>query len=90
MPGSRDHAARIMRRHDFKILAMWEAKTGSKTEFVYLLEWPSREVMAERWTGFMADKKWSDIKARSREEHGPVMGAIQDRTLVMTPYSPPL
>ncbi|WP_332767590.1 NIPSNAP family protein [Phenylobacterium sp.] len=73
----RDHAARIMKRHDFKIQAMWEAKAGSKTEFVYLLEWPDREVMAERWAGFMADKEWSDIKAKSREEHGPVMGAIQ-------------
>jgi len=69
-----DHAARIMKRHDFKILAMWEAKARAKTEFVYLLERPSREVMADRWAGFMADKEWSDIKAKSCEEHGPLMG----------------
>lgn len=36
----RDHAARIMRRYDFRIVAMWEAKGDGKTEFVYLLEWP--------------------------------------------------
>lgn len=86
----RDHAARIMKRHDFKILAMWEARTGPKIEFVYLLEWPDREVMANRWARFMADKEWSDIKAKHRAQHGPVMGAIQDRTLIATPYSPRL
>lgn len=86
----RDHAARIMRRHDFKILAMWEARSGPRIEFIYLLEWPNREVMAQRWAGFMADKEWADIKARHRAEHGPVMGAIQDRTLIPTPYSPAL
>ena len=34
----RDHAARIMRRYGFHIVAMWEAKTDKRTEFVYLLE----------------------------------------------------
>jgi hypothetical protein len=36
----RDHAMRIMKKYDFHILAMWEAKNGTRTEFVYLLEWP--------------------------------------------------
>ena len=33
----RDHAARIMRSYGFDIIAMWEGKTGQRTEFVYLL-----------------------------------------------------
>jgi hypothetical protein len=33
----RDHAARIMRKYGFNILAMWEAKMDRRTEFVYLL-----------------------------------------------------
>jgi hypothetical protein len=33
----RDHAARIMRRYGFDIVAMWEARTGQQTEFVYLV-----------------------------------------------------
>jgi hypothetical protein len=28
----RDHAARIMARHGFQIVAMWEAKTAGRTE----------------------------------------------------------
>ena len=34
----RDHAALIMRRHDFRIIAMWETRFENKTEFIYLLE----------------------------------------------------
>ncbi len=86
----RDHTVRIMNRHGFKILSMWEAKADGKPKFVYLLEWPSRQVMAASWAGFMADKEWSDIKAASREVQGPIMGGIQDLTLVTTPYSPTL
>jgi hypothetical protein len=33
----RDHAMRIMRTYSFDILAMWEAQTDERTEFVYLL-----------------------------------------------------
>src|ERR1051325_7043650 len=36
----RDHAMRIMAKYDFHIVSMWEAKNGTRTEFVYLLEWP--------------------------------------------------
>jgi len=39
----RDHAARIMRRHGFQIVAMWEAKSEKGTEFVYLLRWPNEQ-----------------------------------------------
>lgn len=33
----RDHAARIMQRYEFDIVAMWKAKKAERTEFVYLL-----------------------------------------------------
>ena len=32
----RDHAMRIMAKYDFKIVATWESKKDSRTEFVYL------------------------------------------------------
>ena len=43
----RDHAMRIMAKYDFKIVATWESKKDNRTEFVYLLEWPDRETMAD-------------------------------------------
>jgi hypothetical protein len=35
----RDHTSRIMRSYGFKIIAMWESKFETRTEFVYLLTW---------------------------------------------------
>ena len=83
----RDHAVRIMARHDFKILSMWETKHAGRTEFAYLLEWPDETTMRDRWAKFMADQEWSDIKQATRV-HGTLVGDIQDRALVMTDYSP--
>jgi hypothetical protein len=84
----RDHAMRIMKKYDFNIVAMWEAKNGERTEFVYLLEWPDEATMKDRWAKFMADKEWSDIKKETAAKHGKLVGEIQDRTLNLTAYSP--
>jgi heme-degrading monooxygenase HmoA len=84
----RDHAARIMARHGFRIVAMWEAKTEQRTEFVYVLQWPDEETMKTRWAAFMADQEWSDIKKRTGAQHGRLVGDIEDRTLRLTDYSP--
>ena len=83
----RDHAARIMKRHGFQILAMWEAKTEGRTEFVYLLRWPDEQAKTNAWQAFMADQEWEEIK-RATRDHGPLVGAIEDRLLVLTDYSP--
>jgi hypothetical protein len=84
----RDHAMRIMKKYDFNIVAMWESKTDARTEFVYLLEWPDEATMKDRWTEFMADQEWSDIKKETGAKHGKLVGEIQDRALNLTPYSP--
>jgi hypothetical protein len=84
----RDHAMRIMAKYDFRIVAMWEAKNGARTEFVYLLEWPDEATMKDRWAKFMADREWAAIKKETGEKYGQLVGEIQDRTLHLTPYSP--
>jgi hypothetical protein len=84
----RDHAARIMKRYDFKIVAIWESKKDDKTEFVYLIEWPDAETMKDRWAKFLADKEWIDIKKQTGTRNGPLVGEISDRTLQLTDYSP--
>lgn len=84
----RDHAMRIMTKYDFKIVATWESKKDNRTEFVYLLEWPDRETMANRWEKFLRDQEWIKIKKETGEMYGPLVGEIQDRTLYLTDYSP--
>jgi hypothetical protein len=86
----RDHAARIMRSYGFRIVAMWEARSDARTEFVYLLEWPDEQALSEAWAAFMADEEWKEIKYATAVEHGDLVGAIEDRRLELTPYSPTL
>ncbi|MCP4561215.1 MAG: NIPSNAP family containing protein [Bosea sp.] len=86
----RDHASRIMARHGFRILSMWETRSADRTEFAYLLAWPNLETKAARWASFMADPEWIEIKRVSVIEHGDLVGAIEDRVLMPTDYSPPL
>jgi hypothetical protein len=84
----RDHAARIMQRHGFHIVAMWEARNEQQTEFVYLLQWPNEQTMRDQWARFMADEEWSDIKTKTSAVDGTLVGKIQDRVLHVTDYSP--
>jgi heme-degrading monooxygenase HmoA len=86
----RDHAVRIMRKHGFNILAMWEAQTDRRTEFVYLLAWPDEAAKDAAWAAFMADEGWDEIKRVTSAAHGKLVGAIEDRILVPTDYSPPI
>ena len=84
----RDHAVRIMNEYDFHIRSMWESRLNGRTEFVYLLEWPSEAVMKDRWAKFMADEEWARIKKETAAVHGTLVGEIQDRTLKTLDYSP--
>ena len=79
---------RIMVKYDFKIVATWESKKENRTEFVYLLEWPERKTMADRWQKFLGDKEWINIKKETGETYGRLVDEIQDRTLYLTDYSP--
>lgn len=84
----RDHAARIMVRHGFRIVGMWEARGEGAVEFVYVLRWPDEATMTQSWERFRADQEWVDIKRVTSAEHGPMVGAVRSRTLALTDYSP--
>jgi NIPSNAP len=84
----RDHAMRIMSKYDFKIVATWESTKDNRTEFIYLLEWPDKETMTDRWEKFLRDQEWIKIKKETGDLYGPLVGEIQDRTLYPTDYSP--
>jgi hypothetical protein len=84
----RDHAMRIMAKYDFKIVAIWETQHDGRTEFAYLLQWPDRATLTDRWAKFMADQEWAAIKKRTAAEHGRLVGAIEDRVLAVQDYSP--
>lgn len=86
----RDHAMRIMKSYGFDFVALWESQAGSHTEFVYLLAWPNEQTMLNAWQKFRADEEWKEIKRVTNSKHGDLVGTIQEKVIVPTPYSPSL
>jgi hypothetical protein len=84
----RDHALRIMKRHGFQIIDMWESDSGEKVEFIYLLAWPDKSTMDLRWKAFLADKEWIDIKKQTAAESGELVRETNGKTLTRVSYSP--
>ena len=84
----RDHAARIMKKYDFNIVAIWESEKADRTEFIYLIEWENEQAMKDRWAKFMADQEWIDIKKQTSQKQGKLVGEIEDRLLILRDYSP--
>ena len=85
----RDHAARIRRRNGFEFVGMWETQTDQRTEFVYLLAWPDDAAKRAAWAKFMGDNEWKEIKRVTSARYGNLVGAIEERVLLPTDYSPP-
>jgi heme-degrading monooxygenase HmoA len=84
----KEHAHRIMKKYGFTIVAMWESECNNKLEFIYLLEWKDENAMKTSWNNFMADQEWKDIKAQTSKMYGTFVDRIEDRTLILTNYSP--
>lgn len=83
-----DHALRIMKRHDFRIIDLWESDTGEKIRFVYVLAWPDEATMDQRWKDFLADQEWIDMKKRTAAESGQFVHEVQSYPLRRVSYSP--
>ena len=84
----RDHAWRIMKRYGFEILAFWETEGPAGTAFAYLLSWSDEAACKAAWQAFMADEEWQAIKRETAADQGNLIGAIEDRMLLPTDYSP--
>jgi hypothetical protein len=83
-----DHALRIMKRHGFKIIDIWESDSGEKVEFIYLLAWPDKSTMDLRWRDFLSDKEWIDIKKQTAAESGELVREANGHPLTRVSYSP--
>lgn len=84
----REHAARIMARYGFHIVAGWDSSSGGRPEFVYLLEWPDETTMKKCWAAFMADEEWAAIKRETSGRHNQMVGSVEDRVLIAVDYLP--
>lgn len=84
----KNHALRIMRRYDFKPITLWESKSVTNFEFVYILHWPDIETMDRQWNLFLADSEWVEIKSRMASKIGEPVQRVTSRLLEAVEYSP--
>lgn len=72
------------------MLNTWESVSNDRLEFIYLLSWENENAMKQAWEGFMKDQEWKDIKAETSKTHGIFVNNIEEKTLILTDYSPKL
>lgn len=83
-----DHAMRIMKKYDFRVVDMWESDAGDKLQFVYVLDWPDAATLEKQWKAFLADAEWIEIKKRSAAEHGELVRSAAGQVLTRVSYGP--
>ena len=83
----REHAARLMAAHGFRIQAMWTDTADGRMRFVYLLCWRDTDEMKARWAAFMADEEWAQIKKDTAAQHGDFVLGIEELVLTPTDFS---
>lgn len=83
-----EHALRIMQRHGFRVLDLWESESDGKIEFVYVLAWPDAHAMESGWDSFRADPEWIRVKEATAAEAGETVHSITARPLHRVAYSP--
>lgn len=84
----RDHAASIMKKYNFRMLAMWETVHNDKPAFAYLLSWNDEAEMNRLWEVFKADEEWLEVKRQTAPPPGvKIVGQIDDLVLAPTDFS---
>jgi hypothetical protein len=74
----------LLRKHGFKIVAMWEPSDGQEKLF-YVLEWPDENARAAGWNAFRSDPAWHDLKTRT-EAAGPMVTKMEHFLLREVPF----
>jgi hypothetical protein len=85
----RDHTVKLFERHGMINVGYWlpaDAKDGSDSKLIYLLEHKSREAAAASWKAFIADADWKAAQKKS-EADGKIVAKLESVFLATTDYS---
>lgn len=67
----RKGALRLLRKHGFRIIDMWEP-TDAREKLFYLLAWTNATERDKCWRAFRIDPAWQKLKTET-EEGGPMV-----------------
>ena len=75
------HAMRLMKKHSFVILGVWDEVIGHHQEFHYLLEWKDLNSRQQGWADLGSDQDWIDIKKEYNQKYGEMVRENYSRIL---------
>ncbi|RUT34762.1 NIPSNAP family protein [Arsenicitalea aurantiaca] len=68
-------ALRLLAKHGFKLVNMWEPTDGQEKLF-YILEWEDETARARGWNSFRSDPEWQELKSTT-EAAGPMVTKME-------------
>jgi NIPSNAP protein len=73
----RNHTTRIFKKHEMTGVGYWAPTDdpASKTTFVYMLAFPSRDAANKSWDAFRNDPEWKKIREEAQATGWPVAKA---------------
>ena len=82
-----NHTLRIWDRHGIRQAGFWTTLVGElSSDLTYLLAWESLAERERKWTAFLADPEWRQVRADS-EKDGPINLNVSNQLLVPTVFS---
>lgn len=76
----------LLKKHNFRVLDMWEPTDGQE-KLVYLLAWTDERERAACWRAFRNDPEWQDLKTRT-EADGAMVTRMDHLLLHSLPFAP--
>ena len=77
---------RLFKKYGFRPVGYWTESVGDNTLFHYMLAWESDAERLAKWAEFRQDPERAKAFAES-EKDGPLVGRINNRIWVGTPFS---
>ena len=82
-----NHTCALFRKHGVKYLGFWTDEIGRSNRLTYINVFDSMADRESRWAKFGTDPDWLEVRKQT-EANGPLVDAVTNRFLRLTPYSP--
>ena len=82
-----NHTCALFRKHGVKYLGFWTDEIGRSNRLTYINVFDSMADRESRWAKFGGDPEWLEVRKQT-EANGPLVDAVTNRFLRLTPYSP--
>ncbi len=82
-----NHTCALFRKHGVKYLGFWTDEIGRSNRLTYINVFDSMADRESRWAKFGGDPDWLEVRKQT-EANGPLVDAVTNRFLRLTPYSP--